>query len=204
MITLLRKLSEANRIEQYRPICLLRCIYKWITKTLDLRTDPFSAKLFSIHQNAFIKKRFIVDGILSLHELLHHAHIKKQVGIVLKLDFENSYDQVNWDFLIACHQVRGFNDKWCNWARQILHNGTVSIKLNHKVGPYFQSAKGVRQGDPLSPFLFNMVAECLTKMILTAQGNELIVGMAPDLIDKGVDVLQYADDMILCMIRRKL
>lgn len=50
---------------------------KWITKTLDLRTDPFSDTLFSIHQNAFIKKRFIVDGILSSHELMHTMHMSR-------------------------------------------------------------------------------------------------------------------------------
>ena len=74
--------------------------------------------------------------------------------------------------------------------RQVLHNGTVSVKINNQCGTYFQSAKGVRQGDPMSPTLFNMAAECLTKMIYNAQQNGLLVGMAPDLIDKGVAVLQ--------------
>lgn len=121
------------------------------------------------------------------------------MGIIIKLDFEKAFGKVNWDFLISCHHVRGFNERWCTWIRQILNNGTVSIKINDKMGPYFQSAKGVRQGDPLSPFLFNMAAECLTKMILKAQANKMIVGMAPDLIENGVVVLQYADDTVLCI-----
>uniref|UniRef100_A0A452XMY6 Reverse transcriptase domain-containing protein n=1 Tax=Aegilops tauschii subsp. strangulata TaxID=200361 RepID=A0A452XMY6_AEGTS len=95
--------------------------------------------------------------------------------------------------------MRGFDPKWCSWVEQILHNGTVSIKLNNCVGPYFQSAKGVRQGDPYSPFLFNMAVECLTKMIKNAQNNNLIVGLASDLIPHGVAVLQYTDDMIICL-----
>ena len=65
--------------------------------------------------------------------------------------------------------MRGFDDTWCRWIEQILHNGTVSIKLNGSVGPYFQSKKGVRQGGPHSPFLFNLAVECLTKMIKNAQ-----------------------------------
>lgn len=81
IITLLPKLSDANKIQQYRPICLLRSMYKWITKTMDIRTEPFADKLFSVQQNAFIKKRQIVDGILSLHEIMHHAHIKKHVEL---------------------------------------------------------------------------------------------------------------------------
>ena len=64
---------------------------------------------------------------------------KKKVGIVLKLDFEKAYDKVNWDFLLECHKMRGFNDTWCRWIEQILNNGTVSIKLNKWVGPYVLS-----------------------------------------------------------------
>ena len=101
-----------------------------------------------------------MDGILSLHEVMHYTHIKKQVRVVLKLDFEKTYDKFNWEFLLDCHAKRGFNSKWCGWVYQILKNGTVSVKINDELGPYIQSAKGVRQGDPYSPFQFNLAAEC--------------------------------------------
>jgi hypothetical protein len=110
-----------------------------------------------------------MDGILSLQEIFHHTHVKKQVGVVLKLDFEKAYDQVNWDFLLSCHQAKGLYKMWCGWIKKVLYNGTVSVKLNNVCGTYFQSYKGVRQGDPLSPTLFNLAGECLTKMILNAQ-----------------------------------
>jgi hypothetical protein len=100
---------------------------------------------------------------------MHHVHVKKQVGIILKIDFEKTYDKVNWDFLLSCHELRGFCPMWCSWIRQSLHNGTVSVKINNEMGPYFQSTKGVRQGDPMVPFLLNMVGESLTKMVLQAQ-----------------------------------
>jgi hypothetical protein len=96
IITRLPKVSGADKISQYRPICLLRCIYKIITKTLTLRIEPFAPKLIGKNQNAFMKKRCIVDAIMSLHEILHHSHIKKHVQIVLKLDFEKAFDKVNW------------------------------------------------------------------------------------------------------------
>ena len=73
------------------------------------------------------------------------------------------------------------------------------MKIHNQIGPYFQSAKGVRQGDSMSPTLFNMAAECLSKMVRNAQKNGLIVGMAPDLIEKGVAILQYADDTVICL-----
>lgn len=125
--------------------------------------------------------------------------LRKKNGIVLKLDFEKAYDKVNWDFLLECHKLRGFDDKWCKWIEQILHNGIVSVKINNIVGAYFQSHKGVRQGDPLSPFLFNLAAECLTNMVMNAQKNNLFKGLASDLIPNGVPILQYADDTVLCI-----
>ena len=67
------------------------------------------------------------------------------------------------------------------------------------MGSYFQSGKGVRQGDPLSPLLFNLAADALAKMIQQAQKNDLIQGLVPDYVDKGIAILQYADDTILCL-----
>ena len=105
IITLIPKMKGAKKIQQYRPICLLRCPYKLITKVLDNRVAMFADILISKHQNAFIKHRNIMDGILTLHEILHHTHhMKKKVGVVLKLDFEKAYDKINWEFLLDCHR----------------------------------------------------------------------------------------------------
>ena len=140
-----------------------------------------------------------MDGMLTLHEVLHHTHVKKRTGVVLKLDFEKAYDKVNWDFLLECHKLKGFEDKWCTWVDQVLRNGTMSVKINNIVGAYFQSFKGVHQGDPMFPFLFNLAAECLSKMVFNAKKNNLLKGLAADRIPGGVAILQYADDTILCI-----
>ena len=94
----------------------------------------------------------------------------------------------------------GFAQLWCDWIKQFVTGGTVCVKINNNIlGPYFVSFKGVRQGDPLSPILINFVADCLSKMVRKAQRWDLICGLANNLIDKGVAILQYADVTIICL-----
>jgi hypothetical protein len=80
-----------------------------------------------------------------------------------------------------------------------LSGGSVAIKVNDNIGKYFQTLKGLRQGDPLSPMLFNIVADMLVIMIKRAKHDGLIEGVIPHLVDGGLSILQYADDTILFM-----
>jgi hypothetical protein len=73
------------------------------------------------------------------------------------------------------------------------------VQVNDNIGNYFKGGKGVRQGDPLSPLLFNLAVDGLAKMIHKAQENGLIKGLVPEYIDNGMSVLQYVDDTILCL-----
>ena len=193
IITLLPKVKEANRIQQYRPICLLNCLYKLITKTLTIRLEQIADKLIHCNQTAFMKGRNIMSGIMCLHETKR----RKESGIILKLDFEKAYNKVNWKLLFDCLEKRGFHQKWCSWIKQVVSGGTVSVKVNNSIGPYIKSYKGVRQGDPLSPILFNLVADCLTRMVFKAQQNGLITGLVDHIIPYWVAILQYADDTIV-------
>jgi hypothetical protein len=117
--------------------------------------------------------------------------------VILKIDFEKAYDKVNWGFLFDCRWQKGFSDSWLTWIRGVVTGGTLSVKVNDKVGPYFTSHKGVRQGDPFAPCLFNMAANSLAKRIHLAQGNGLIKGLVDNMVQHGVAVLQYADDTSL-------
>jgi hypothetical protein len=146
-----------------------------------------------------MKGRNIMNGVLALHEVMHETKKNRMTGVILKLDFEKAYDKVSWEFLFENLRIRGFDKKWCQWMKQVVSGGTLNVKINDKMGAYFTSHKGVKQGDPLSPILFNLVADCLTRMIRKAQDNGLIVGLADNLIPKGVVVLQYADDIIICL-----
>jgi hypothetical protein len=144
MIILLQKTPEADVIRKYRPICLLQVLYKLLTKVATLRVEPFMDKLISPCQTAFIKGRNIINGVMSLHEILHEAKRKKQQGIVLKLDFEKAYDKVDWEYLMKCISQKGFCEEWCAKINGIIRNGTLCVKINNTRRKDFGSHRGVR------------------------------------------------------------
>jgi hypothetical protein len=148
IITLLPKTKEANKIQQFRPICMLNCLYKWFTKVMTIRLDPVAKRIIHKAQAAFIRGRNIINNVLTLHEILHETKRLGAVGVVLKLDFEKAYDKIHWVFLMQYLVIRGFHPIWCEWVRKVLQDGIVAVKLNGSVGPYFQSCKGVRQEGP--------------------------------------------------------
>ena len=127
-------------------------------------------------------------------------HKKKKNGVILKLDFEKAYDKVKWPFLQQVLRMKGFSMKWCAWINQVITKGSVAIKVNDDdVGHYFQRRKGVKQGDPLSPILFNTVVDMLAILIAKAKEIQQFKGVVPHLVDDGLSILQYEDDAILFM-----
>jgi hypothetical protein len=101
-------------------------------------------KIIHLSQTAFIKGRFITDGVALLQEVLRESKFRKQQGVVLKIDFEKAYDKVNWNFLLDCCRQKGFSDSWMIWIRKVVADGTLSVKVNDRKGAYFGSHKGVR------------------------------------------------------------
>jgi hypothetical protein len=138
-----------------------------------------------------------LEGVVVLHETLHELKRKKQNGLILKLDFEKAYDKVNWKFLQQVLRMRGFPSLWCQWVESVVSKGSVCVQINDEWRHFFQSRKGLRQGDPLSPILFNLVADMLAVLIERAKNLGFIDGLVPHLVDDGLSILQYADDTIL-------
>jgi len=96
-------------------------------------------------------------------------------------------------------RMKGFSPKWCRWVENFISGGSVSIKVNDDIGHYFQTKKGIRQGDPLSPVLFNIVADMLALLIKRAKNDGQIKGIIPHHVEDGLSILQYADVTILFM-----
>jgi retron-type reverse transcriptase len=196
LVTLLPKVDNPVEMKNFRPIYLLHVCYKIITKVLTNRLAICITKVISEYQYGFIKGRYITDGVVSLNEILHEVRQKKQSGVVLKSDFKKACDKVNWQFLHYMMEKKGFGDIWCDWVMRTVRGGKVAIKTNDVVGPYFSTHKSVRQGDPFSPLLFNLVADGLACIIQKAQERGLIRGLIPHIIQNGCCCLQYADHTI--------
>ena len=120
-------------------------------------------------------------------------------GVILKIDFEKAYDKVKWPFLLQTLRMKAFSQKWCCWVESFVSGGSVAIKVNEDVGNYFQTRKGLRQGDPASPILFNIVADMLPTLVERAKLDGQISGVTPHLVEDVLSILQYADDTILFM-----
>ena len=95
--------------------------------------------------------------------------------------------------------MKGFSQNWCEWIATFIQRGHVGIKINDQIGQIFQTLKVLRQGDQLSPILFNIVADMLAILINRAKEERLVSGIVPHLVDGGLSILQYADDTILFM-----
>ncbi|WVZ81320.1 LOW QUALITY PROTEIN: hypothetical protein U9M48_028710, partial [Paspalum notatum var. saurae] len=138
-----------------------------------------------------------MEGAVILHETIHELHTKKQNGVVFNIDFEKAYDKVRWEFLQQALRMKGFNSTWCTWVQTCVQEGNVGIKVHDQLGSYFQMRKGLRQGDPLSPVLFNIVVDMLAIIVSRTKAFGLIKGVVPHLVDDVLSILQYADDTLL-------
>jgi retron-type reverse transcriptase len=85
--------------------------------------------------------------------------------------------------------IKGFSPMWCEWIHTVMSKGSIIVEDNDVVGRYFQTCKGVRQGDPLSPILFNLAVDVLVKLIDRAKVNGQIKGIVPHLVDDGLSIL---------------
>jgi hypothetical protein len=197
VLSLIPKVPGADNIKQYRPIALINVIFKLVSKAYAVRLSPVAHRVISQAQTAFIKGRFIQDGPLALHEIIHELKSKKMQAVLLKLDFEKAYDRVNWDFLKEVLLRKGFNPGFVHRMMQLVCGGQTAISINGEVGPYFRNKQGVRQGDPISPLLFDFVADALDAILVRAREAGHIRGVVPHLIPGGVSHLQYADDTMI-------
>lgn len=175
-ITLIPKKDNPNGLGDYRPISLVNSTYKILAKVLARRLKKVLPRVVGEVQSAFLGGRFIMDGVLIANEIIDWWKVNKLKGIILKLDFEKAYDSVNWGFLFSLLANFGFGDKWINWLKCCVTSARISVLVNGSPTDEFSPQRGLRQGDPLSPFLFNIIAEGLNLLLERAKEIGLFKG----------------------------
>nr|GEX02625.1 RNA-directed DNA polymerase, eukaryota [Tanacetum cinerariifolium] len=159
--TLIPKVVDPKIVSDFRPIRLIGSLYKVVTKILVNRLSMVISNLISDVQTAFLPKRQILDGPFIINEILARCRIKKHSAMIFKVDFAKAYDSIRWDFLDDILTSFGFRSKWRCWIRGSLSSGKASILVNGSPSDEFQFYRGLKQGDPLAPFLFLLIMESL-------------------------------------------
>ena len=137
-----------------------------------------------------------MDGVLIANETIDYVRRKKKNGLIFKVDFEKAYDNVDWSFLIDSLKKMGFGHKWVKWIEECLISAKMSVLVNGSPTEEFPMRKGLRQGDPLAPFLFLIVVEGLHILVSEAEKKRLFEGIKVGKLETSVSHLQYADDAV--------
>ncbi|GJS85004.1 RNA-directed DNA polymerase, eukaryota, partial [Tanacetum coccineum] len=194
-IALIPKIQDAKFVKDFRPISLIGSVYKIIAKILANRLCLVLPYLISDVQSAFVANRQILDGPFILNELLSWCKFKKLNGMIFKVDFEKAFDSVKWDYLDETLKAFGFGLKWRNWISSCLNNAMGSVLVNGSPTLEFQFHKGLKQGDPISPFLFILIMETLHLTFKRVLNAGLYKGIS--LNDSfTISHLFYADDVV--------
>lgn len=182
-----------------RPISLLNADYKILTWTLNSRLQRSLPYIIGPQQTGFQKGRFLLDNIIAMSmafEKVSRNELAHRFSTITLYDFQKAFDLVSHEAILNTLRCLGTGPNFLSLIEQLLGDSTSSIRLNGGLGDPFQLQRGTRQGDPLSPTLFALVAEPMAQKIIKENGIKGI-NIGPDNSPTEVKILQYADDVAL-------
>ncbi len=186
IITLIDKGKDRLKLENWRPISLLNVDYKIVSKVMAQRLHDKIPKLVNLNQTGFVKGRFMNDTVRTLCDIIEYCKMSNTDGLLLMIDFEKAFDSLDWNFMFTTLDKMNFGHSFITWVKLFYTNIESCISNNGTASPYFKLQRGVRQGDPLSSYLFILCVEVLSHSIMN---NDSIHGIFVN--DYELKMLQY-------------
>ncbi|XP_015931910.1 uncharacterized protein LOC107458226 [Arachis duranensis] len=199
-VVLVPKVSQPESLNQLRPINCCNFAYKIVTRVLVGRLRKVLDQIISPVQSAFVKGRLIQDNIVIVQEAFHTLNRKGNSGskdLAMKLDMNKAYDRLEWKFLQKVMEELGFSNEWVRLVMSCVKSATYRFKINGKLSNKITPQRGLRQGDPLSPYLFILAAESFTNLMEKARRDKLISGIRLAPSAPVITHLLFADGCII-------
>ena len=197
-IVLVPKVEVPRKVSDFRPIACCNTFYKCISKIIVNRIRNCLGDIVSNNQSAFIPGRSILDNILLAQELM--VGYKKKRGTpkcTIKIDIQKAYDTVDWDFLNRVLQGFGFHPVMVKWIMACVSSPWFMLNFNGEDHGYFEGKRGLRQGDPLSPYLFTIVMEVFNIIMGKLIEDSLNFKFHSKCLSLKISHLCFADDLLI-------
>ena len=199
-ICLIPKVASPKKITEFRPISLCNVVYKTISKVLVNRLKRILREVIDESQNTFVPGRSIIDNVLVAFETMHCIDQRrkgKEALMAAKLDMSKAYDRAEWSYLEAIMRRLGFHEKWIELMMMCVSTVSYSVLINGEPKGKIVPSKGLRQGDPISPYLVLLCAEGLSAMLKKEVRDGNIKGVAVSRGVLSISHLLFADDSII-------
>ena len=180
-------------LKNWRPITLLNTSYKIASACIAQRLKSVLPTIISEHQKGFLPGRYIGENIRLVYDILLHTEINKIPGLLLLIDYEKAFDTIAWSFIKKAMDFFSFGPDIKRWIEVFYKNISASVGVNRDYTSWFTIERGVRQGDPCSPYIYLICAEILSLLI---RNNKDIKGIK---MSDDIETLlsQFADDTTL-------
>lgn len=197
LLSLIPKSAEADHMTDYRPISCCNVVYKVISKILARRLKDTLPSAIEKNQCAFVKGRLLLENVILATKLVKNYH---KPGIstrsAIKLDISKAFDTVQWSFIEATLRAMGYPALFVTWIMRCVDTAAFSVSVNGELEGFFSSSRGIRQGCSLSPYLFVMVSNVLSRLLNSAVLNRRIV-FHPLCMPLKLTHLSFADDIMV-------
>ncbi|GKA88883.1 RNA-directed DNA polymerase, eukaryota, reverse transcriptase zinc-binding domain protein [Tanacetum coccineum] len=197
-ISLIPKVCSPAKVTDYRPISSCNIVYKAISKVITNRIKLVLCDLVDLNQSAFILDRLISDNILLAQEFMKGYNW--DIGVrncAFKIDIQKAYDTVSWKFLEFCLKEFGFHPVMIHWIMVCLTTAPFSVCINGDTHGFFKAKRGLRHGDPISPYLFTLVMEVLNLMVKRHVRRDRRFKYHSGCQKLGITSLLFADDLLM-------